>query len=288
MKDLLHVQLITYNQVNYIEKAIQSVLAQKTSFPFKLIIGDDASNDGTQDIILKYKKENPDLIECRFNKVNKGSQNPDRIGVKLLRENRSKYVALLDGDDYWSDTCKLQKQIDILISNPSYSGCFHDTYVCEYENELTPFRHYEKVDFGVSDTISKIALLHTSSFIFKRDSFKFPDWYNNIHSADMVIFSVVASTGKIRRIPEFMSVYNKHDAGMTNHIELEDYHKNRILLMNKLNEHFNGQFETHIFKIIEHHEFAIRELNNKNRSKNYFIVLREKLRIRTRIKKMFL
>ena len=125
MNALVEVHIVTYAQKEYIAQAIESVLAQQTSFKFKIKIGDDGSRDGTQDIITAYQKKYPDLIELFINPENRGARSPERIGVKLLENITCRYVALLDGDDYWCDPLKLQKQVDALEKNTECVACHH-------------------------------------------------------------------------------------------------------------------------------------------------------------------
>src|ERR1700739_2391661 len=115
MKPLISVCMITYNHEKYIAQAIESVLAQKTNFPVELVIGDDYSTDSTRKICLDYKKKHPDILKLRFPDKNMGMM-PNFIAN--LKECDSRYIALLEGDDYWTDPYKLQKQFDFLEANP--------------------------------------------------------------------------------------------------------------------------------------------------------------------------
>lgn len=118
---MVSVWMITYNHEQFIAEAIESVLMQKTNFRFELVIGEDGSTDGTADIIKKYSDNYPDIIRARFNKPNIGMI-PNMI--KTLEECTGKYIAMLEGDDYWIDQLKLQKQIEFLEANEDY-GLIH-------------------------------------------------------------------------------------------------------------------------------------------------------------------
>ena len=127
---LVTVLLITYNHVDYFEKAIQSVLAQKTNFPFQIVISDDASTDGTSEIVKKYKDiPNVKVIIRKENSCGKNT-------YLTLSEINTKYFTVLEADDYWCDENKLQTQVDILENNPDCSFCAHNTLV-NYPNLKT-------------------------------------------------------------------------------------------------------------------------------------------------------
>ncbi|MFW6224817.1 MAG: glycosyltransferase family 2 protein, partial [Bacteroidota bacterium] len=123
---LVSICCITYNHEKYIREAIEGFLRQKTSFPIEVLLHDDASNDGTSSIIRAYESKYPDLIFPIYQKENQYSK-----GVKISPtynwpRARGKYIALCEGDDYWTDPLKLQKQVDFLEKNEEYSMCAHD------------------------------------------------------------------------------------------------------------------------------------------------------------------
>ena len=119
---LLSVVTLTYNHEPYIAQCIEGVLAQKTSFPIEYIIADDCSTDGTRAICEEYAKNNPDIIRLISSSANVGAvENEQRAFLAA----KGKYIATCEGDDYWTDPLKLQKQVDFLESHPEYSVCFH-------------------------------------------------------------------------------------------------------------------------------------------------------------------
>ena len=125
MEDIcVSVHMSTYNQKEYIASAIEHVLRQKTRFPFELIIGEDYSTDGTREIVFQYHGKNPQIIRVVTADANVGAAaNKNRI----LEACRGKYIAFCDGDDYWHDPEKLQKQVDFLESHPD-CGLVHTDF----------------------------------------------------------------------------------------------------------------------------------------------------------------
>jgi len=128
MVPLVSIACTTYNHVNYIHNAIEGFLMQKTTFPFEIIIHDDASIDGTNQIIKEYELKHPNLIFPVYQKENQWSRGVKRILITFVFPNcKGKYVAFCEGDDYWTDPYKLQKQVDFLEENGDY-GLVHTDY----------------------------------------------------------------------------------------------------------------------------------------------------------------
>lgn len=119
-KPLVSVILIAYNQRRYIHQAIESVLAQETSFSYELLIGDDASDDGTSGIVAEYAQAYPDRVRAFIRPENLGAA---RNAVLLLQQARGEFIASLEGDDYWIDPQKLEKQAAFLRESPDFIGC---------------------------------------------------------------------------------------------------------------------------------------------------------------------
>ena len=113
----------TYNQEKYIGEAIDSMLMQKTKFPFQIVVSDDCSQDRTREILEKYKKKYPEKIKVIKNEKNLGAM--ENFIHTLAQIKDTEYVALCDGDDFWTDENKLQKQIDFLDNNKDFTICFH-------------------------------------------------------------------------------------------------------------------------------------------------------------------
>lgn len=134
MKDpKLSVILITYNHEKYIRRALDSVLSQETDFPFEVVIGDDCSPDDTKNIIKEYRNNYPEQIRLVHREKNTGR--PTLNVYETTMKCRGEYLAYLEGDDYWTDTKKLQKQVDFLESHPEYIACTHAHRMIDDNNE---------------------------------------------------------------------------------------------------------------------------------------------------------
>ncbi len=125
----------TYNHENFIGKAIDGFLMQRTTFPVEILIHDDASTDNTALIVKEYELKHPELIKPIYQKINQYSQGIKPRTFQLPRA-RGKYIALCEGDDYWTDPLKLQKQVEFLEGNEEYVICYHDSEVVDQDGQL--------------------------------------------------------------------------------------------------------------------------------------------------------
>lgn len=251
---------MVYNHEKYISQAIEGFLMQKTSFNSVMVIGEDCSTDGSRSLILEYAKKYPGKFKLLLNDKNIGAHKNQEL---VLKNCMGKYIAMCEGDDYWTDPFKLQKQVDFLEQHPKYSGSFHNTDVInemEFNPQMRPWRNYTKSDFVLKDTLSTTALFHTSSFMFRADTLKIPLWLKDVQSADMALFTIMASQGPLYRIDESMSVYRKNETGITNSIKQIEYHTNRIKLFEYFKCFLNGRENEEIKKVIDYHKKQLKKL----------------------------
>lgn len=186
-KPLVSVILIAYNQRRYIRQAIESVLAQETSFPYELLIGDDASDDGTSDIVAEYAQAYPDIIKAFIRPENVGAA---RNAVLLLQQARGELIASLEGDDYWIDPRKLEKQAAFLRESPGFIGCT-SRIRCVDENGCAirgkPEWIRQKRVFTLAD-FDGVHLPGQASSLMRRNIFRAPSHdYSVLTEADTMI-----------------------------------------------------------------------------------------------------
>lgn len=204
---LLSVCLITYNHVNYIKEAIDGVLMQKVNFYWELIIADDYSTDGTREILLEYKEKYPDIIRLILQDQNVG---PAKNWDDLIKAPKSKYIAYFEGDDYWIDPNKLQKQVFFLEENEEYGMIYSMALV--YNNSKKKI-----IRKKLGGSISKKGLLFenpipTLTTVFRRDlflkfSFDVKSESENWGIGDYPIWLWFYYNSKIYFLPEVTGVY---------------------------------------------------------------------------------
>ncbi len=175
-KPLVSVSMIAFNQEQYIEQALESVLAQKTNFPFEIVIGDDVSTDKTGAICKAYAQKYPDIIRVLENTVNVGMM---MNHARTFKQCRGKYIATLESDDYWIDDLKLQKQIDALESDENMTICFtgrKDFY--EDRNEFIDICADKGSNRFWIEDFAKETFFHTCTMVFRNPESS--DWVDKL------------------------------------------------------------------------------------------------------------
>lgn len=216
MGPLISCCIITYNHASYIEQAIESVLAQQHQYSFEIIIADDCSTDGTTDIIKGYRQKYPGLIALIIQPVNVGAS---KNFMSLLKAAGGKYIAYLEGDDYWSNNRKLQKQVDFLEQHPGYSICFSNVLETFSEDLNDP----QNVLHGGSGSKATTTIndllrgnyIQTASVVFKNKLFNyFPGWYADLMPGDWPLHLLNAQFGNIYYDSECMCVHRNYSEGV--------------------------------------------------------------------------
>lgn len=211
------VMIITYNHAPYIAQAIESVLAQETEYSFEINIIEDCSTDGTQDIIRHYKQQYPDKINAYLNPVNIGTNSPplQKVFYEGFKYFRGEYIAILEGDDYWGSTNKLQKQVKFLEENPTYAATAHNTIKIYEDRSKEPHRflYWEgtKSIHTIHDFVAMTSFFHTSSVIYRNVLNGIaPKQFSSKWSCD--IFNTMAHVqhGDLYYFDEDMSFYRAH------------------------------------------------------------------------------
>ena len=249
------VGILTYNQEHFIGQAIEGVLAQKTNFPFEILVGDDCSTDGTREVILQYQKQYPDIVKPVFHSKNLG-QNGLHNTIQTLKDVKGEYIAIHDGDDYWIDPLKLQKQVDFLDQNPNFTTCFTNAYI-RYddgspEEILNP--PTQKAVITVDDLVGEdeIWFMATSAVIFRRSCWQIPDWFLKSSSGDIPRHIILAKQGPIGYLPDITSVYRKHKGGVSladNYVDI-GFLKNRIEMYEGINGELDFKYDKPLKKNI--------------------------------------
>lgn len=218
---------ITYNHRPFIAQTINSFLMQETNFKFEVLIGDDCSTDGTTAIIKDLQTKHPDIILLFCSPQNMGAH--DNMH-NLLKHCRGKYIALCDGDDFWTDAKKLQKQVNFLQENKEYVMCCHYTRVIDIEQntihvDLCP----KPLVYTFNDLlVGKQVETKTASVIYRNLPqtnllFEKP-WYKKVFAVDkfLKLTATYYSGGKIYVMPEVMSCYRNHVGGVWSMVKAEE------------------------------------------------------------------
>ena len=220
MEPLVVIKCLVYNHEPYIRQCLDGCVMQKTDFPFIAIVHDDASTDKTADIIREYTEKYPDIIKPIYESENQYSKQDGSIRriMNSITPKSVKYIALCEGDDYWIDPNKLQKQVDFLEENPDFSMCFHNAQV-HWENNLYKDHLFAKVESReyAGTEIYKKWIIPTASVVYRKASVthKYAERISNpnVFYGDIILFLSLAEEGKIYGFKEIMSTYRRHERG---------------------------------------------------------------------------
>lgn len=198
-------------------------MAQKTDFAFEVLINDDASTDATQNIIEEFQKRYPGVVKPVFQKENQYSQGKRNfIARYLLPRAKGAYLALCEGDDFWTDPDKLQKQVDFLEKNKDYALCFHPVRVF-FEDDKSNTYNYPDESIATSfnlEGLLRVNFIQTNSVVYRKQ--KYHGISNDVMPNDWYLHLYHAQFGKIGYIDTVMSAYRKHKGGIW-----WDFHENQ-------------------------------------------------------------
>ena len=243
------VVVITHNHEAFIAQTLGSILMQQVTFPYEVIVCDDASSDGTQEIIKKFEQAHPLLIKTVFSAQNAG---PCRMAATGFALCSGTYLAWLDGDDYWSVNFKLQQQVDFLDNNPGYAGCFHDAAIASdvkiahvrhdtsYYSQWKLFSQFNRYtpDFYPWQLLDR-ELIPTASLVCRTNLLN-PDIFETIRmfslSINWMLQLFVIRSSRLRYFNEVWSVYNDHPEGISKKTPRLDFKYNNITFLKLLLE----------------------------------------------------
>ena len=228
---LVTVTCIAYNHEATIAQALDGFVMQQADFPFQVLVGDDCSTDGTAAIVREYAERHPDIIKPVIREHNLGAQ---RNLIDLCERAGSTYIAFCEGDDYWTDPLKLQKQVDYMEAHPELRSCFHDVRVSvetddgswiiaeDFSHTPDGVPHWPsgnrdfkvKESYRLTDFVN-FGLVHTSSMFFRWDyDFEIPEWYYGHLIGDYTIWALQLGQGECGFLPDVMSVYRIWSGGV--------------------------------------------------------------------------
>lgn len=229
---------LTYKHEEYVREALDGFLSQQTDFDYEILIHDDASTDCTRDIIEEYCMQYPEKIFPVYQEVNQYSLLGPGMNPRFnFARARGKYLAICEGDDYWIDKNKLQKQVDFLEANNEYNICFHNVKVI-YENSTKSTHLFHenslKQEFTLADIV-KGNFINTCSVMYRNISSNVPDYISKSSAGDWILNVHFATDGRIGYLDDVMSVYRIHDGGVFQHhknwsFERHIHHRNLVLV----------------------------------------------------------
>lgn len=229
MAPVVSVLCVTYNHVRFIRDAMEGFLFQETTFPVEIVVHDDASTDGTTDILREYARNHASVVRHVAQPKNLW---PNVRGTELVqRYCRGEFIAMCEGDDYWLTSEKLQRQVDAILRHADVTLCYHSHQLVNKQGVQLPspmvrdrLEIFDRGDF----IRGKFGDLTTASVLFRRSMLDLlPSWYADLPFGDISLYALASLRGRIAVIPGVHSAYRRHSGGIYNVSRLaddEDFH----------------------------------------------------------------
>lgn len=228
-ENMVCIHCMTYNQEKYIEDTLKGFVMQKTDFPFIAVVFDDFSTDGTADIIRRYEKEYPSIIKGVYLPENYYSQRKSKLGLLKPFDATAKYVAICEGDDYWTDEYKLQKQVDFLEAHDDFVLCctaFTLTYDGR-EDDKTIVR-FDKDEIRLEDLLQEY-WIGTLTTVLKSELFTaFRRPFDDLPMSDLPLWCFLAMKGRIKYLPDVTANYRQLSTSACHFVDPKKQYKFRL------------------------------------------------------------
>jgi glycosyltransferase involved in cell wall biosynthesis len=267
---LVSICCITYNHEKYIRDALEGFLVQKTNFSFEIIINDDASTDNTANIIREYEEKYPELFVCIYQKENQWSKGIRPSTTYVWPKARGKYIALCEGDDYWTDPYKLQKQVDFLETNPEYSLCFTDYSRVDSDNNLIRqncLPKLKKDNFEIQDIVGGF-WIPTLTITFRRKFLDFNELelFKEIYNGDLLLVTLLIIKGLAKFLKMNSANYRIHEQGVFSKKERKFKFETRLMTYKQMFRVFekNKLVKKRLIKAMRNHMVALFFIYIKN------------------------
>jgi glycosyltransferase involved in cell wall biosynthesis len=236
--------IFTYNHEKFIAQAIESALSQVTEFEYEIVIGEDCSTDNTRSIIEAFRQRYPEKIVPIYNPTNLGMM---ANNSNTIMQCRGEYIALMDGDDYWTCSFKLKRQADLLDTHQQYVLCFHDAGVLDLQGKMmrrTCCDQLKKQVVSFTDIVYNVSI-PTLTLMFRRSELEGypPAWFNDLNAPDRPLFLMLAHKGPGLFIKENWGVYRKHLNGAWTGQHYQSQWLTHLQIYKVMNRYFKRQYE---------------------------------------------
>jgi glycosyltransferase involved in cell wall biosynthesis len=208
------VVVLAYHHEKFLRQALAGVLGQEVDFPSEVIVGEDCSTDRTRHIVQEYEQRYPAIVKPIYHARNVGMGANFKACMEACR---GQYIALLEGDDYWTSPLKLHKQVRWMDQNPDFTLCFHpvaDLYEDGFHPKGEPIERQQEV-YTFDDFLTPIyTIVSTGSMLLRNVLPTWPAWLFSVKPIDFALVLLYAELGKAKRLPEVMGVYRIHQGGI--------------------------------------------------------------------------
>jgi glycosyltransferase involved in cell wall biosynthesis len=241
MTPTVSILMTAYNHEAFIRQAVESVLAQETAYPLEIVIGEDCSTDGTREVLEELWSQHPQAIRLLLRPENWGRR---RNFMDALASCQGRYVAILEGDDYWTDSQKLQRQVELLEAHPEYALSFHPVLKrFEVSNRQKAFYPPgRQSEYTIHDLLER-NFIATCSVLFRNRLIEgFPDWYLQVPAGDWPLHALNARHGAIAYLDQLMAVHRIHPGGVWSPKGAAQRTRAKIDVLETLHDHLGPDF----------------------------------------------
>lgn len=234
----MSVVVLAYNHEKFLSQTLDGILAQEVDFSYEIVVGEDCSTDQTRRLVQAYEQRYPAV----FNPI----YHPHNVGMganfkACLEACRGQYIALVEGDDYWTNPRKLRKQVAWLDEHPDFSLCFHPMSN-HYEDGSRPDhvpREYLKDTYPFDDFLAaNESIASTASLVLRNGLLAWPDWLFTVAPIDYPLVVLYAELGKVKLLPEVMGAYRVHPGGIWSSAQAHVNIKSWVLMSEQLWRHY--------------------------------------------------
>lgn len=259
------VLIVTYNHGKYISQALESALEQRVAFDYEIVVGDDFSTDGTREILVEFQKRHPNRIRLLLHPQNLGLKGKMNF-VQTFDACKGEYIALLEGDDYWTSPHKLQRQADFLDQHHECSVCFHSVCVVDSTGELKQSQMPDRTPkaFLSIDDLLVDNFIPTCSVMFRSHLFgNFPNWFFQLRQGDWPLHILNAQHGNIGYLDGAMGAYRVHDGGTWSSSDQIGQVESIIKVYRCFDTHFARKYRKTIRALISKRYYELARLHEK-------------------------
>ena len=239
--------VVTYNHEQFVRQALDSALAQRLPQPYEILVSEDCSTDGTREIVQEYAESHPHLIRLLLSERNLHS---NEVVARGFRAARGRYVALLDGDDYWTSDDKLRAQVAFLDARPDFTVCFHNVQVVDEHSQSTGrlWNAPGQPEVSGLHELLRGNFIATSSVVYRRAAVaEVPAWYDGFFPVtDWPLHVLYACEGQIGYLNQTLSVYRMHDGGLFSTLGEREKLEATADFYRRLRAYSSGAFATEI------------------------------------------
>lgn len=247
---------MVYNHEAYLRECFEGFVMQKTTFPIEILVNDDCSPDGSANVMREYEEKYPELFHCIYQKENQYSKGKMAWWEVLFPMAKGDYIAICEGDDYWIDPYKLQKQVDFMEQHSDFVACFHNARV-QYKDKVSLFNVLNESHYPTTeDLIKRRWFIATPTLLFRNVLQEYPDWRGGIINGDYLLELLLAREGRFFYMDDVMAVYRQDGLGMSAVLQKDAVNMvDRLInLLGKMKPMYDGKYASAFEESIENYQ----------------------------------